>query len=122
MEDDKTADPKPHTLKETVEVTGSQLVDQVKQLIQAGNVRQLRVHAKDSDFSLEMPVTVGLLIGGAVALTAPWLALLGVIAGLMTKIVIEVERDAPAAPPETAPADKTAAETPPTDKTPTEAA
>ena len=84
-------------VSETIEVAGSQVIDQVKKLIQEGNVRQLKVHAKDSDFSLEMPMTVGVLIVGAVALTAPWLAMLGVIAGLVTKVVIEVEREVPAA-------------------------
>jgi hypothetical protein len=93
MEDE--AEPKSRTFKETIEVTGSQVIEQVKRLIREGNVRHLKVSAKDSDFSLEMPVTVGVLVGGAVVLTAPWLALLGVVAGLVTKVEIEVERDAP---------------------------
>ena len=97
MGNQKTAEGKPKTFSETIEVAGSQVIDQVRKLIQEGNVRQLKVHAKDSDFSLEMPMTVGVLIVGAVALTAPWLAMLGVIAGLVTKVVIEVEREVPAA-------------------------
>jgi hypothetical protein len=97
--DNTTKDPKPKTFSETIEVAGSQVIDQVRKLIKEGNVRQLKVHAKDSDFSLEMPMTVGVLIGGAVALTAPWLAMLGVIAGLVTKVVIEVEREVPVDPP-----------------------
>ncbi len=92
MDEDKTS-AKTRTISETIEVAGSQVIEQVRRLIKEGNVRQLKVHAKDSDFSLEMPMTVGVLIGGAVALTAPWLAMLGVIAGLMTKVVIEVERE-----------------------------
>jgi hypothetical protein len=97
MDDEKA---KTRTFSETIEVAGSQVIDQVKKLIKEGNVRQLKVTAKDSDFSLEMPMTVGVLIGGAVALTAPWLAVLGVVAGLVTKVVIEVEREAPPAEPE----------------------
>ena len=93
-------DDSPRTISETIEVAGSQVIEKCKSLIKEGNVRQLKVHAKDSDFSLEMPMTLGVLIGGAVALTAPWLAMLGVIAGLMNKVVIEVERDAPAEVPE----------------------
>ena len=93
MEDETKTEAKDRSFSETIEVAGSQVIDQVKKLIQQGNVRQLKVTAKDSDFSLEMPMTVGVLIGGAVALTAPWLAVLGVVAGLVTNVVIEVERD-----------------------------
>lgn len=97
MDDPETEAPKdeakPRTIVETIEVAGGQVIDKVKQLIEAGNVRQLRIHAKDSDFSLEMPMTVGVLVGGAVALTLPWLAVLGVIAGVVTKVQIDVERD-----------------------------
>ena len=100
MDDPKNAETKSRTFVETIEVAGSQVIDQVKQMVKAGNVRHLKVHAKDSDFSLEMPMTVGVLVGGAVVLTAPWLAVLGVIAGLMTKVQIEVERDTPTSDPE----------------------
>jgi hypothetical protein len=99
MSDDKPADAKQPSFSETIEVAGSQVIDQVKRLIKEGNVRQLKITAKDSDFSLEMPMTVGILIGGAVALTAPWLAILGVVAGLVTKVVIDVEREASAEEP-----------------------
>ncbi len=100
MDDEKTNEGKARTFSETIEVAGSQVIDQVKKLIKEGNVRQLKVTAKDSDFSLEMPMSVGVLIGGAVALTAPWLAVLGVVAGLVTNVVIEVEREAPPEVPE----------------------
>jgi hypothetical protein len=45
---------------------------------------------------MEMPVIAGLLVGGAVALAAPWLAILGVVGGLIARATIEVEREAPA--------------------------
>lgn len=93
MQDEEKADDKRRTFSETIEVAGSQIIDKVKGLIEEGNVRQLKIRAKDSDFSLELPLTVGVLVGGAVALTAPWLAVLGVLAGLMTKVEIDVERD-----------------------------
>lgn len=103
MEDDAKPDSKGRTFSETIEVAGSQVIDQVKRLIQEGNVRQLKITAKDSDFSLELPLTLGVLVGGAVALTAPWLAVLGVLAGLVTKVEIEVEREAPGDPAQDAP-------------------
>lgn len=87
---------KPETVFETIEVAGTQVLEEVKRLIKEGNVRRLHIKAKDSDFHMEMPVTVGLLVGGAVALAAPWLAILGVVGGLIAKVTIEVEREAPA--------------------------
>ena len=103
MDDEAKTEAKTRTFSETIEVAGNQVIDQVKRLIKEGNVRQLKVTAKDSDFSLEMPMTVGVLIGGAVALTAPWLAILGVVAALVTKVVIDVERETPAETPTEAP-------------------
>ncbi|MDT8857708.1 DUF4342 domain-containing protein [Paracoccaceae bacterium Fryx2] len=95
---------KPHrTFVEEIEVTGGQLLDKVKDLIRTGNVRRLRIRAGE-DFTLEMPVTVGAIAGGVVVLAAPWLAIIGVIAAMMTKVKIEVERETDhpdARPPET---------------------
>ncbi|MBN2630929.1 MAG: DUF4342 domain-containing protein [Rhodobacteraceae bacterium] len=84
------------TFTEVIEVTGGQLIEKVKDLIHHGNVRTLRLRAGD-DFTLEMPVTVGAIAGGVVVLAAPWLAVIGVIAAMVSKVHIEVERDADAA-------------------------
>lgn len=98
--DDKTG--KPHrTVFEEFEVTGGQLLDKIRDLIRQGNIRTIRVRAGDG-FALELPMTVGALAGGVVMLTAPWLAVLGVIAAMITNVKIEVERDAEAADPQTA--------------------
>jgi hypothetical protein len=90
-------DPSPNdapgkTFTETIEVAGGQLIDKVKDLIKSGNVRTLRIRAGE-DFSLEMSMTVGVIAGGVVVLTAPWLAVLGVIAAMVTHVKIEVERE-----------------------------
>jgi hypothetical protein len=104
----KEADkPEGRTIVDSIEIAGSEVIGKVRELIKAGNVRTLHIHARESDFSLEMPVTVGVIVGGAVALTAPWLAMLGVVAGLVTKVRIDVERDEdakPANPDDTPPA------------------
>jgi hypothetical protein len=97
MTDPGTEPPQKRTIIETIEVAGGEVIDRVRDLVKAGNVRTLRIEARESDFSLEMPVTVGVIVGGAVVLTAPWLALLGVVAGLVSKVSIEVERDDPGA-------------------------
>jgi hypothetical protein len=88
---------KPHrTVFEEIEVSGGQLIEKIKELIREGNVRTLRLRAGDG-FALEMPVTVGAVAGGVVMLTAPWLAVIGVIAAMVAKVKLEVERDAPEA-------------------------
>lgn len=88
---------KDQTFVEVIEVTGNQLVEQVRHILKEGNVRQIRIHAKDGDINLEMPLTIGVIAGGAVALAAPWLALLGVLAALVAHLEIEVEREVEAA-------------------------
>ncbi len=82
------------TTIEEIEVAGSQLIEQVKELLKQGNVRQLRIRTADGDVFFETPLNVGIIAGGAVALAAPWLAILGVIAALAAKVRIEVEREA----------------------------
>ncbi|MDZ7601247.1 MAG: DUF4342 domain-containing protein [Hoeflea sp.] len=81
------------TFTEEIEVMGSQLVQQVKDLLQEGNVRQLRLKASDGDILFETPLTFGVVAGGAVALAAPWLAILGAIAAFVTHARIEIVRE-----------------------------
>jgi hypothetical protein len=55
---------------------------------------------------VEMPLNVGVVAGGVVALAAPGLAVLGVLAGLVAKVRIEVVRevdDTPASTPQEPP-------------------
>ncbi|MBV6651904.1 MAG: DUF4342 domain-containing protein [Hoeflea sp.] len=81
------------TFTEEIEVLGDQLVQQVKDLLNEGNVRQLRIRASDGDIVLETPLTFGVVAGGAVALAAPWLAILGVLAAFVTHAQVEVVRE-----------------------------
>lgn len=82
------------TIVEVIEIAGNQLVDRVKELAEEAKVRQLKIIADDGDVFLETPLNIGLVVGGVVVLTAPWLAILGTIAALATKVRIEVEREA----------------------------
>lgn len=82
------------TITEEIEIAGNQLVDEVKKLIAEGNVRQIRIKDAEGGVYLETPLTIGALAGGIVVLAAPWLAILGVLAALLTRIRIEVVRDA----------------------------
>lgn len=77
---------------ERVEVAGHQLVARVKELAQESSVRRMRIVADDGDVFLETPLNIGLAVGGVVVLAAPWIAILGAIAALVTKVTIEVER------------------------------
>lgn len=81
------------TFTEEIEIAGSQLVQKVNELLAEGKVRQLRIKARDGDVYLETPLTIGVLAGGAVALAAPWLAILGALAALLTNVKVEVVRE-----------------------------
>ena len=91
---EKRKEDQKRTIIEEIEVAGSELVDRVKELAKEGNVRQLKIVADDGDVFLETPLNIGLVVGGVVILAAPWLAILGAIAALVTKVRIEVEREA----------------------------
>lgn len=81
------------TFTEEIEIAGDQLIEKIKEIVQEGNVRQLRLKASDGDIVLETPLTIGVVAGGVVALAAPWLAVLGVIAALVTHVTVEVVRE-----------------------------
>lgn len=78
---------------EEVSVAADDLIGRVKELIAEGNVRRIVVRNERGEQLLEVPVTAA-AIG---TLIAPYLAALGVIAALVTRVTIHVERrDAPA--------------------------
>ena len=81
------------TFTEEIEIAGDQLIEKIKEIVQEGNVRQLRLKASDGDIVLETPLTIGVVAGGVMALAAPWLAVLGVIAAMVTHVTVEVVRE-----------------------------
>ena len=78
--------------KEEIEVAGSELINRIKTLVKEGNVRRLIIKNEKGDVLLEIPLTAGVAVGGIVALLAPVLAAIGAIAGLLTKVKIEIVR------------------------------
>jgi hypothetical protein len=92
-----TDDPKTtwKTFTEEIEVAGNQLVEQVTRLLAQGNVRQLQIRSETGDVYLSVPLTAGAIVGGVMVIAAPWLAVIGAIAGLVAKIKIVIEREAP---------------------------
>src|SRR5258708_21556523 len=92
-ESPSTASPAPD-MREQVNVAGNQVVGTVRRLIAEGNVRSVVVR-HDGRTIVSFPVTVGVL--GTVL--APQLALLGVLAAVLTQCTIEVVREGQSTPP-----------------------
>ena len=83
------------TFTEEIDVTGQQLLSEINRLIAEGNVHKLNVKSGDGEVFLSIPLTGGVVAGGLVALTAPWLAIIAGVAGLLTKIKLEIIRVVP---------------------------
>lgn len=75
------------TFWQTIETTGEQLLSTIKQIIEAGNVRRIRVRQKDRIIA-EFPLTVGVI--GTVL--APIVAAIGALSAVLAECTIEVER------------------------------
>jgi hypothetical protein len=88
------------TFIEEFKVAGRDLVDRVEELIEQGNVRRLIILNKEGRPLLEIPLTAGVVVGGAVTLVHPVLAALGAMAALLTDVTIEVVRTEDAQMPE----------------------
>jgi hypothetical protein len=81
------------TWVEEAEVTGNQLVERIKELVQESNTRRVIVRAEDGKEMFTVPLTAGVVVGGLITLTLPVLAALGALAALVTKVKLEVIRE-----------------------------
>ena len=72
-------------------VSGSQLVEKVKQLIHEGNVRRVRL-LHEERVVLEIPLSIGAPAAAVGILAAPVLAAVAAFAALVTECTIEVEK------------------------------
>lgn len=86
------------TIWETIEFKGGQIVDKLKEIVEAGNVRRVRIRNKNGTIA-EFPLTAGVV--GAVI--APVAAAIGVIIALIKDCSIDIERAAPETADATAP-------------------
>ena len=82
---------------EEIEIASEKLVEFIKDLAADASVRKVRVRSDDGEISVELPLTVGAVAGGAVVLAAPILAVLGVLAAFAAKLKVEVVRESNAA-------------------------
>ena len=80
------------TWTEEIEVAGEELVARIEKLAAEGRVRRVRLIEPDGDIILDMPLTIGVIAGGAVALAAPLLAIVSAIAAFAAKVRLEIVR------------------------------
>lgn len=78
--------------KEEILIAGNELVDRIRELVAEGNVRRLIIRKPDGESLLEIPLTAGVAVGGAVTIMAPVLAALGALAALIKDFKLEVIR------------------------------
>jgi len=72
-------------------VSGSNLVEKVKELVREGNVRRVRL-IHEEKVLIDIPLTVGAPAAAVVVLAAPLLAALAAIAALVKECTIEIEK------------------------------
>ncbi|HRN71034.1 MAG TPA: DUF4342 domain-containing protein [Candidatus Woesebacteria bacterium] len=77
------------TFTETIQVTGEKLVETVKQLLHAGNIRKIQIIDSKGKTVFDFPLTFGVL--GAL-ISAP-LAILATLIVLAKEYTIRVERE-----------------------------
>jgi len=77
---------------EEFEVDAGKVVDEVKKLIQQGNVRRLILRKENDEILMEIPLTAGVAAGGVITIFAPVLAALGAMAALLARVKIQVIR------------------------------
>lgn len=90
MSDEKRKNEK--TWVEEIEVSGNEVVDRVKELIQQGNVRRLIVRKKNGETVIELPLTPTVIAAGALTVFAGPLMLLGAVSALVLELKLEVVR------------------------------
>ena len=79
------------TTNEKFTISGSEVVEKVKQLIHEGNIRKVRV-LHEGRTVLEIPLSIGAPAAALGILAVPVLAALGAFAALVTECTIEIEK------------------------------
>ncbi len=77
--------------EERFTVSGSNLVEKVKELIRQGNIRRVRLIHNDKPL-IDIPLSIGAPAAVVVVLAAPLLAALVAIAVLVKECTIEIEK------------------------------
>jgi hypothetical protein len=85
-------DSKERSRTETFETVGSNLLDMLRKLLYHGNIRRLIIRKADGHTMIDVTLTAGFAMSAAAILLAPPLAAVAIIAGVMTKVEVEVVR------------------------------
>jgi hypothetical protein len=75
--------------KEEFSLSGSEVIDKIKDLIHEGNIRRIILKTEEDKTLIEIPLTLG-LVGAALM---PPLAAVGAIAAMVAKLTLVVEKD-----------------------------
>ena len=86
-------DDKSRTVTEEIVITGGELVETVKRVVAEGNIRRLIIKKADDEVLLEIPLTAGAVVSGALVIVAPVLAALGALAALLAQVKVVIERE-----------------------------
>ncbi|HAR37025.1 MAG TPA: hypothetical protein DCR87_09065 [Acidobacteria bacterium] len=74
---------------EEFKVSGSEILEKIKEIIREGNARRIIFKTEDGKTFMEIPLTVG-IVG---TLIAPVWAAIGAVAALASNLTIVVERE-----------------------------
>ncbi|WP_293075835.1 DUF4342 domain-containing protein [Moorena sp. SIO3H5] len=85
-------DVQPKVSVEEFSISGNDLIDKVKDLINQGNIRRIMIKNEQDRILLEIPLTFGVLGGVTAIFLAPWLLALGAIGALAARLKVVVER------------------------------
>lgn len=88
------------TFTEKIQVAGADVVERVKELVAEGNVRRIVLRNDEGKTLLTVPMNLGAAVSGVAVLAAPLVVVLGVVAGMLARVTIEVERTEMPAPEE----------------------
>ena len=83
---------KKQMLKKEAVIAGNELVDYIKRIIAEGNVRRIIIRKGSGEVLMEVPLTAGLAVSGALTIMAPVFAALGAMAALVAQFKVEIVR------------------------------
>ncbi len=80
-------------LVQQIEVAGDELVGRIKELVKDGQSKRVVIRSAEGQELLTVPLNIGVVGGGVMALAAPLLAAVGAIAALVSRVTLEVVQE-----------------------------
>lgn len=72
--------------------SGDEVIGKIKELLHEGNVRRMTIYSDSGTVLLDVPLTIGLAGTAAAVVLAPVLTTITMLAGVLLKIRVKVER------------------------------